>query len=445
MLAFSYIIVAGYLILGRPFAYLGMPPLYPAEVYILVACIAEARRLLSLLLGMLRDADIIFLSFVAFLLWGMVETLRAIAAGGDLVLALKGLAPHYYVILFFIGAAAARNSERDFANKMWVLGVACGAYSIVGGLIDVDVMLPWVKDREVGLIGASAGVNFCLIAVVALGSLMGRGMVLPLVLLGVAIMGPQPRASMLGAIVGITTAMIEQRNLRMFVYLSVGAVVLVSFSVIAGEAISFSGAGGRSGTMTVSWMLARLVSSVDPDLAFRMLMRMGAYSEAFNVYSLHGTGTWRLLFWRDVINSLNTQWLWLFGHGYGISLGDIANVGNDVRTPHNFVLYFLGYTGVIGLITFVVLLGALFARFMALPRSPIRAFLVAQLLGLMVQAFFSNNFETPYIAVPFYLTMGLAYGVAREQAVAREQDKVRVALSAGSTLNAFDAPHTQDC
>ena len=98
-----------------------------------------------------------------------------------------------------------------------------------------------------------------------------------------------------------------------------------------------------------------------------------------------------------------------------LALGSLAGYGADVRTPHNYAIYLIGYSGLIGLAIFVLFLVALVLSIVHLPPSLFRTFLLAEVGTVITIALFGNGLETPFIAVPFYLTTGLAFGVAKLQ------------------------------
>jgi hypothetical protein len=170
---------------------------------------------------------------------------------------------------------------------------------------------------------------------------------------------------------------------------------------------------GRGGNLSPRWIAARLLTLADSDLAEHMIAEDGSSSDVNDIRSIAGTKEWRKRFWRATFDSLDAENLWLTGHGYGFSLGTLIH--EDVRAPHNFGVYLLGYTGYIGAALYIGLLFAFVMAFRALGRGPFRSFLFAQLAVTLLIASFGNGLEAPFLAVPFYLLMGLAYGFARSQ------------------------------
>ena len=108
---------------------------------------------------------------------------------------------------------------------------------------------------------------------------------------------------------------------------------------------------------------------------------------------------------------------WIMGHGYGFSLGALMVVSGSseaLRTPHNFAIYLLGYTGLVGCALYLcVLLG--FAReVINCTDSRSKDAIIAGGLSVLVMALSGNLLETPFGAVPIYLVFGILLGVARK-------------------------------
>lgn len=407
---------------NRAFAYMGVAPLYPAEVFILWSFAVRGGKLLTLWIRCIRNCDPVFIFFLLFLLWGMVETFRGIAVNGELSASLRGFAAHYYALFFFIGIVISEGDTiTGFANRFWLMSVIGGVYGILWAVLlsHFEISIPWVRDRAaVSIFSDAGGVLFLAVGAAALSPVMRRSALLPLLILSIALLGPFERAVVLGVAAGIVIVILQQGNSRLLLQIGLAVAGVAIASALAGELVSMGG-GVRSGSMTLSWLIARLVSIFAPEQAFSMLSKMGSYQEAYQIYELHGDADWRQHFWEAVIRSLDSQSLWLVGHGYGVSLGSFAGHPAVLRTPHNAVIYFLGYTGVIGLMIFAGLLTAFLVRFIRLPRSPMRTFLLAELVAMTIRALAANSFETPYGAVPFYLLLGMAYGVARQDAIYR--------------------------
>ena len=81
------------------------------------------------------------------------------------------------------------------------------------------------------------------------------------------------------------------------------------------------------------------------------------FVEPDELQSFSGTARWRSVWWDGIWRSVHeTERTTLFGHGYGYPLHELGEaVDEDVRTPHNFFYFALGYGGWIGVLVLVLL------------------------------------------------------------------------------------------
>jgi O-antigen ligase len=84
-----------------------------------------------------------------------------------------------------------------------------------------------------------------------------------------------------------------------------------------------------------------------------------------------------------------------------------------LRTPHNFAIFLLGYTGIIGLFLYCMLTLALVIQVGRCPRSRQKAGIVAVGLAITIGVLVENSLETPFAAIPTYLTLGILLQQAR--------------------------------
>ena len=134
-----------------------------------------------------------------------------------------------------------------------------------------------------------------------------------------------------------------------------------------------------------------------------------------------GDADWRRDLWRATIDSLESTSDWLFGHGHGPVLGDLLpgpsgqGYGHDLRTPHNFAVYLLGYTGLIGCALYLGLIGAILLAILECPVSAAKDAALASGLSVIVMAVSGNVLETPIGAVPTYLILGMLISMGQRQ------------------------------
>jgi hypothetical protein len=406
LLIFAEILIIGYLAFGRSFAHIGVAPVYPAEVFLAASLLAGGGAWLNLYFAQLARGSAVALMTMAFFAWGLFETCRGLLEGYTALESLRGLATHYYVFLFFVGWQLA-----SVTDAIWFVKMTRRAAAAVGVSGILIAALSHFATREGPLsllLTAPAMPAYMSTAVIAFAPYFGVWFY-PLIGGSVAALLLQPgRAAWLSMIAG---GILAARGVGHLVIrrLLVSALALTLLVVSVGWLLPVT--EGRGGTLSPRWLAARMVTLVSPEAAERMIAENGTAADVKEIRSISGTKAWRMRFWEATLNSLDSTTLWLAGHGYGFSLGTLIH--EDVRTPHNFSVYLLGYTGFIGLALYVGLILAFLAAIWSLRKGPFRSFLMAQLAVTLVVAAFGNGLETPFVAVPFYLVMGLAYGFAR--------------------------------
>ena len=106
------------------------------------------------------------------------------------------------------------------------------------------------------------------------------------------------------------------------------------------------------------------------------------------------------------------------GQGYGFPLGELVPYlrSAEIRTPHNVFFFALGYTGWIGVALFFLFQFTLLQLLWRTYRITGQPYGIAAWVEAFAAAFFGNSFETPFGAIPLYLTLGLliAPGIRQE-------------------------------
>jgi len=415
--SFVLFVCAGYLVQGRAFAYLGVPGLYPGEALLLWAALRREGGWWGTFRSELRAKPLLPLSLILFLAWGAIETLRGVGSGGSLEDSLRGIAAHYYPLLLYVGLSAARYISfdliREYFNKLNVLiGLAAVASALINDRYHSGLLLPWTKD--VVLPGAPALPCLAFVFAVAFARRNDVRFVIPCLIAMLAML-LGPRSSILGGVAGLFVLLCRPKRWAMTALLLAGAAGTFGFvSVLLPEFIPDF--GGRVGALTPARITARVTAIVDEDLASKIASRSGE-DDSF-VETEAGSAEWRKTFWNGVIDSMATSSDWIIGHGYGFSLGSLmkgaSGIDESLRTPHNFAIYLLGYTGLVGCAFYACILLAFIAAVVRCPNSPIKDGIIAGGLSVLVMALSGNLFETPFGAVPSYLAFGILLGLARE-------------------------------
>ncbi len=410
-------IAAAYLIFGRTFAYVGVTGLYPGEVLLLVASFGRYGWI-RVYLTNVRLRPALACSILLFLLWGCVEAARGYVSGYPLLDIAKGLPTHYYPLLLFAGLSAGRflTVARLKSYHFW-LTVATGVWGAATTIVlnrGDTTALPWAPD--VYLFSGPSMPPLCLLIYLSLSArltwtfIMGCATSVIALLIG-------GRAALLGVIGGFGILALRPKRLRFVAHLSV--ICLIAIAVW----VTFSGVlpdlGGRTGRATPTLIWARLVTIVDPGEA--ALMVQGTDADVSALITDAGDADWRRDLWRATIDSLSTTRDWIIGHGLGPVLGDLLTgaagegYGHDLRTPHNFAIYLLGYTGLVGCLLYLMVVLAVLVEIARCPSSLVKDATLAAGASIMIMALAGNLLETPFGAVPAYTSIGVLLAVAQRQ------------------------------
>jgi hypothetical protein len=399
---FAGAILLGFAMMGRSFAYIGVPAakLFIGDIFLAVSLLLRPggvvgrwhRGLIST--GPLNRFSWIYL---VFLQYGIIEALHGFSKGYDRVVILQELVFNIYPLYVFIGMEIGLRNPDLFRKliriQAWCTGIYGLAYIIA--LSRIDMYMPGTK---VPVFGQTAGA-FSILGLLCFERALGR-FIVPLCLNGFVMLGMQVRAEWLGFAVGLTLwALLARRFKGLFVSVSV-----LGFLLLLGYATDFEMAAprGRGAKISARGMVGRAVAVFDQRVAAEFTDE--ADSQA-------GTVTWRTRWWEAIWRSshrdVNTA---MFGHGYGFRIADLVLYleGEELRTPHNDFYYALGYTGWVGVFLFASFLIALWRLLWQAFRVSGQPVGVVLLGSALSQCFFGNLFETPFGAVPLYLLLGLA-------------------------------------
>jgi len=429
-IAFVLFVCAGYLIQGRTFAYLGLPGLYPGEMVLLWAAAKHGGNLWDTFGAEFQSRPLLPLALISFITWGGVETFRGYLGGYSLLDSLRGFATHYYPLLLYVGLAVGSYISVDLIRKYFnyvnvLMGISAVAAAVITERFQSGIALPWKP--EVMFPGGPAVPCLTFLFVVALARrvdivfVASAGLALLSMLLGT-------RSSVLGGILGLAFLLFRPKRRMIAATLVAGtALVFTLTAVLPAFHLDF---GGRIGTLTPVRVAARVVAIFDADLA-RSVAAQAGESASF-IDNEAGTVEWRKTFWNAVVNSMKTNGDWLMGHGYGFSLGSLMSAregfNESIRTPHNFAVFLLGYTGFVGCALYAWLLLAFIADVIRCPGSRIKDGIIAGGIGVIVMGLSGNLFETPFGAVPTYLAFGILLGLARKWPAIRERRLRGVAI-----------------
>lgn len=334
----------GYAIMGRGFAYTGVPPLFVGEIMLILGfgCLLICGRWWPVL----RMPQ--FVALTALFAWCSLRTLPFIREYG--MDALRDAIIYVYGLYAFIIAAVIICQPRLLVMIVEKYRTFCKIFLIsvpflwMGFQKFQDSMPHWPWAPDVSLIFLKAGdLQVHLGGILAFWASEVGGMTAVLwfipMFLNAAMLGPVNRGGMLAFCASIGTSMIFKPFNRWtwaFIMIAVGG---MSFLLVTG--ISFD-----------------IPGSPRPISAEQLLANFGSLfgqKTAVDDGDLQGTKEWRLKFWTLIINDTigGGPYFWK-GKGFGINLvsdyGMNIDAEETVRAPHNGHITMLARAGVPGFV-----------------------------------------------------------------------------------------------
>ena len=409
-LVYVGVLLLGYALLGRGFAYLGMPPVYVGEIGLLLAAMVVCAHVL---VSIWRSR--LVWALVAFMVWGCLNTIPYIGSHG--LNALRDGVQWGYALFALAVATALLQSGR--------LARVPGRYSRFARLFLVVVVpsylvhmlaretlprLPWGPEAVGGLALLSpkpgdiavhlAGIAVFMTLGLSKKRLLGWTWLLIWVA-AAALVAAVSRAALLTLALPLLTLILFRpmgRWLRMFVVILAGISVMAVFDVridLGREARPVSIDGFLSG-----------IGSIVGDTGHSQLQ---------------GSKEWRLLWWNTIIDyTVFGEHFWT-GKGFGVNLatadGFQVTSDNSLRSPHNGHLTLLARTGVPGLALWALLQGAFAWSLLTAYRSDRRArrderadislWIFLYWLAFLINASFDVYLEGPQGGIWFWSVFGL--------------------------------------
>jgi hypothetical protein len=392
--------------MSRSFAYLGVPPLFIGEIVLAAFLLLKPRVVFGTWAGsLLRPSPLntfglVLLVFVAFGVW---QVGRGVLSGSPLVHTLKFFVFNYYTFYIFmgiwIGLRAPEYLQKLIRIIAWVNGVYGLAY-----IITLRHIAAHIPGSEIPIFGVPGGGAVAIVGLLCFERDLRT--VWPILVLNILVtLAWQVRAEWLGLGAGILTWGLLTGRLGRVV-----AIGMAGIAVLGAIELADTNLVGRTGSVSLSETVARVVAPIDLQLAKKL---------SPNAVDHAGTADWREQWWEQIWLSVHsTPMLEALGHGYGFDLFGLAPLEMreygtmDIRTPHSIFYYALGYTGWIGVALFALLqLTVLRLLWRSYRVSGQPAGLVFWVVG-MGTAFFEAGFDTPYRGIPFYLLVGMGIAPA---------------------------------
>ncbi|WP_051195637.1 O-antigen ligase family protein [Meiothermus rufus] len=417
LIAFIFL---GYTLLGKGFAYLGIPPLYAAELVLLLGLLVALLNPSVLRRAFAWPVVLVW----PFVFWSLLQTLPYLGEYG--LNALRDAAFWgYSLFAFLIFGLVLKNHAvffiliryyRYFALLFPLLIIP----AIVLQLLKVP--LPSLPGSTVPLVALKFGDTGVHLAGVVVFVLLGlvlswRWAVLhaPLWVLSVtAVFGFTASANRGGTLSFVLAVMLALASLfprinGRVVGLAIGGVLsLVVFALISLTVLSSTQLVG-SRPVSVEQIATNLLSIV-----------LQTENDAGNV---NANRRWRLMWWEKIVGyTVYGPYFWT-GKGYGINLATVDGFQVDkeqsLRSPHNSHMTVLARSGVPGLALWLLMLVGwawvvLKARWQAARNgdylwSKLFVWLFCYWMAFLVNASFDVFLEGPMGGVPFWLLMGLGF------------------------------------
>ncbi|ACK85834.1 right-handed parallel beta-helix repeat-containing protein [Methylorubrum extorquens] len=407
---------AGYMIFGKSFAYLGLPPLYAGELLFLLGLLAalRARSGINLVAGL---ATAPALCLAALMGWVLLRTLTGLREYR--VDALRDGAVALYGGYAFVMIALLLDDPRRLGTLLrmfrWLARIAIPMAIIAFILGDVPFFAARAGELSAHLTGA------CVLALVGLVR-VGPGWV-AFVGLGAVLAAAQNRGSMLAIAVPVCLAL-----------LAVGQWKRMAATLILG-----AGLLGAAAALDVEVELPNSDRPVSAAAVVNNIVSIVAPSSGGN---LDDTKQWRLRWWNTIVGyTVNGPYFWT-GKGFGPNLAEtdgyvvgLENGGPTLRSPHSIHMTYLARSGVPGLalwlLTCAVWMAAMLAAFWRARRMGERKwesfflFIACYVASIVIDASFDVALEGPMLAIPFWTLIGIGIGAAmifRAQAAALPPD-----------------------
>ena len=404
----SFLLLLGYLTIGRTFAYIGIPPwhIFIGEVVLGLFMVSGPRTLEgrwvwdAVRWPALRRLVKLFLVSLAY---GVIQVIHGISAGYPALTAIRDLAFNYYPVYFLVGLWVGLRDPgllaRFFRAFAWFNGIYGIAYILF--LNHVTWVIPGVSDEitQVLIFGLPDYSFVVLLGLLAYEQNLRR--VWHLIFLNAFVMlGMQVRAEWLALAVGLGVWVWTTKRFKKML-VAVGIVILLITIMYVAD-FKIQGPETRGvGVISARDLVGRAMAPLHANF-------FGTYGESDEVEV--NTVVWRTVWWAAIWNAVHEDHKReLLGFGYGYPLGDLVPYleGEFLQTPHNVFFYALGYTGWIGVFVFFLFQIQILRLLWNVHLVRGQPFGIVFFLSAITYGFFTPFFEAPYGAIPFYLIGGI--------------------------------------
>lgn len=414
---FVSFLVVGYYTLGKAFAYLGLPQakLFIGEIFLGLFIVAWPAAFFNTWLSTLvklHPLSLFAWTHLAFLGYGVLETLRGLNEGYSAAYAILNLVFNVYPIYVFVGFWFARKSPGLIERLVPTIALFNGVYGLAYIAYLNNVTGFQMPGSDVSVFGQPGGSMVSLLGLIILRK---HGPFYSFLILANALvlLGTQVRGDWLGFLLGLLVwgaltgrlGQVLKAGLVLSTILGLGLITDARLPAVA----------GRGGETSAREMVGRALAGVDKETARSFARDADSYA---------GTLEWRKNWWKEIWIAVHaSEEKMLLGLGYGFPLATLVTyIGNETvatRTPHSIFYYALGYSGWLGVLLFVSLqLSIVFAMWQIYRRTGF-SLGVAIFVCTLTTASAGNCLENPFGAIPFYTLIGMC---AAQQKPPEEED-----------------------
>lgn len=405
----------GYCTLNRGFAYIGIYPVFFAEMCLFwyAATIKHhrtGRKFLATPAG-----------FNWLLLFLYSSVLFVVSAYRDPGESIRNSIIWFYTIFFYLGfvfgGAIVRRRDEEKLFRWLLLCAKCVVvyYLLFPFRVELQGMTAWLQSGTVSLFGYYSTLHATALGLVFLFLFTGQsrfGTLAFVVGLAFIVAISQARASML-AVVLMGAYVIGSGHVEARARLGYAMIAAVSLGVL----YSFSGLTfeGQRGVVTLDFF-ERAVSSIF----------FGS-----DMDSLAGSRTDRLLWWKDVLSrTFENKDTAAFGIGLDTILVNRATSAEGIiRYPHNSFVSVFGFLGSVGALLYIPLIGQVYLKVRKALRVGSSDVLLRWypvfLIGFLVSAFFSTVLESPFHSFFFWVLSGIVYRISMGR-IAEHESSLRL-------------------
>jgi hypothetical protein len=402
----------GYAILGKTFAYIGIPPFFIGELILVLGALVFLR--VNRTFATLASLPAILL--VLMMCWVLVRTIPFIAEFGisalrDSVIIMYGVLSFVVIALMLEDTNRVDRLVESYRGFIVILGFIMPIAGTIAAFLQDELPqmpgtgLPILMIRPGDLAVHLAGASVFILA----GLWKPSRIWLLFLLWGMVLIATQNRGAILALAIPIALATIALGRTRALL------------SILIPVAIIFAAGYAMNIDVQITDDERRMFGP-------RQLVDNVASIFGSTTQELDGTKEWRLSWWQAIYDyTVYGEYFWV-GKGFGVNLavsdGFVVGTENPnaplLRSPHNGSLTILARSGVPGLLLWVGLLGSWFlmmADAMLLARRRrqrdwygLFLFIACYLLAALINSLFDVALEGPMLGFWFWSLFG--FGIA---------------------------------